>query len=71
MNVPDYIPADFASKVMWLHEARDCKEAARAIEAGRVILRQLRRKGSRMPSPEMLARWKKSLKSFKKHCRRK
>ena len=69
--MPDYTPADFTSKVMWLHEARDCKEASRAIEAGRAILRQLRRRKTRMPNSEVLARWSRSLKSFKKSCRRK
>jgi hypothetical protein len=66
----DYIPADFAAIVIGLREAEDCRESGKMIDHGREILRQLRRKKTRLPNPEMLARWRRSLKSFKKHCKR-
>jgi hypothetical protein len=66
----DHIPADFTARVMHLHEARSCAEAAEVIEDARDVLRQLRRKG-RMPNPSTMASWNRSLKAFKKTCRRK
>jgi hypothetical protein len=66
----DHIPADFTARVMHLHEARSCAEAAEVIEDARGVLRQLRRKG-RMPNPSTMASWNRSLKAFKKTCRRK
>jgi hypothetical protein len=66
----DYIPADFVSVMMGLREAEDCREAGKLIAHGRDILRQLKRRKARLPNPDVLARWKRSLKSFKKTCKR-
>ncbi len=67
----DYIPADFTSVVIGLRAARDCKETRQLVDKGREILRQLRRRKVRLPSTEVMDRWQRSLRSFKKYCRRK
>ena len=67
----DYIPADFVSVAYALRESETCAESEKYIAKGRAILRQLRRRKSRMPNPETIARWNHSLRSFKKHCRKK
>jgi hypothetical protein len=66
----DYIPADFTAVVIGLSQDISCHEAQREIEHGRKILSQLRRRKVRLPSEPVMARWNRSLKSFKKHCRR-
>jgi len=66
----DHVPADFTARVMHLHEARDCGEAGAIIEDAKRVLRQLRRRG-RLPSDSTMERWNRSLKAFKKTCRRK
>ena len=73
MNVwhVDYIPADFVSIAYAVREAETCAESKKLIAHGQVILRQLKRRKVRMPNAEVLIRWKHSLKSFKKHCKRK
>jgi len=66
----DHVPADFTARVMHLHEARSCAEAAGVIEDAKQVLRQLRRRG-RLPSDSTMERWGRQLKAFKKTCRRK
>lgn len=67
----EHIPADFVSVVIGLREAETCTESEKYIVRGRAILRQLRRRRVRLPSADVMDRWNRSLKSFKKHCRRK
>lgn len=64
-----YIPADFSATVYALHEAENCTEAGKYIRQGREILRVLRR-GPRMPSAPVMEQWKRSLKSFKRVCKK-
>jgi hypothetical protein len=64
----DSTPADFASIVIGLRESPTCKDSADLIARGRWTLKQLRRQ-KRMPNPEIVARWQRSLKSFKRACK--
>lgn len=66
----EHIPADFVSVVIGLREAETCDESRRLIDRGRTILRQLKRRKVRLPNPEIMARWRKSLKSFNKYCKK-
>jgi hypothetical protein len=65
----EHVPADFTARVMHLHEARSCAEAGAIIEDGKRVLRQLKKRG-RLPSDAIMERWKRSLRTFKKTCKR-
>jgi hypothetical protein len=66
----DYIPADFTAVALGVREAETCQEAEKMIAHGREILQQLRRRKVRLPNPAIVERWKRSVRSFKKHCKR-
>lgn len=66
----DYGPADFTAIVIGMREAESCQESAKMIAHGREILRQLKRRKVRLPNPAIVDRWQRSLKSFRKHCKR-
>jgi hypothetical protein len=66
----DYSPADFVAVALGVREAENCAEAGKMIAHGRAILRQLKRRKARLPNPEILSRWQKSLRAFKKTCKR-